>query len=93
MAGLATSSHRIQLAPPRPSLARLVGLRPLQARKLTITVSCSNESNLRDRILQKFALPAAVLLASAMCFAAGPNYALAARSGGRMGGSAFSSRR
>ena len=56
-------------------------------------MSCSNDRDFRQILIQKAAVPAAVILATAMCFAADPNYALAARSGGRVGGSSFSSRR
>ena len=93
MAGLSSTALRFRLGPQRPQLVHNVGLRPLQACRRTSVVSCSNDRDFRQILIQKAAVPAAVILATAMCFAADPNYALAARSGGRVGGSSFSSRR
>ncbi len=65
----------------------------LVARRAVPTVRCSAEKDSdRNGMLQKVALPAAALLGAALLFAATPDEALAARSGGRVGGSSFSAR-
>jgi len=55
-------------------------------------VRCSAQDEEKS-IVEKIALPAAALLGAALLFASTPDEALAARSGGRVGGSSFSSRR
>lgn len=67
-------------------------MRPMQARRVLAPIRCSANSQEQSSFLQKAALPAAALLGAALLFAATPDEALAARSGGRVGGSGFSSR-
>ena len=86
------STLKVQLARPGPCLTRNTGLKPLQARKMGAMVRCSAQKTEQQTILEKAKLPAIALLATALLFAGTPDEALAARSGGRMGGSGFSSR-
>ena len=55
-----------------------------------LTVTCSAQEH--RSLAEKLALPAAAVLSAALLFAATPEDALAARSGGRMGGGSVSSR-
>lgn len=87
------STLKVQLARPGPCLTRNTGLKPLQARKMGAMVRCSAQKETEQQtILEKAKLPAVALLAAALLFAGTPDEAFAARSGGRMGGSGFSSR-
>lgn len=83
---------KLQLAPRGPCLVRNTAFKPLQARKMTAGVRCSVQKEPEQSILEKAKLPAIALLAAALMLAGTPDEALAARSGGRMGGSGFSSR-
>jgi hypothetical protein len=84
---------KLQLAPRAPCLTRNTGLKPLQARKMVAAVRCSAQKETTEQsILEKAKLPAIAFLAAALMLAGSPDEALAARSGGRMGGSGFSSR-
>ena len=70
-------------SPNRPAGRRQLLLRP------AAVVSAAEE---KKSLAEKIALPAAGLLAAALFMAATPDEALAARSGGRIGGSGFSRR-
>jgi uncharacterized membrane protein len=85
-----STTLKLQLAP--RSLTCSSGPKPLQARKMTAAVRCSAQKDTEPSILEKAKLPAIAVLAAALMFAGTPDEALAARSGGRMGGSGFSSR-
>lgn len=91
MAVCTVNSLRPQLASRATCFSRVTGLRPLQARRVTSAVRCSSDNDSEQSILQKAGLPAAVLLSAALLFAGTPDEALAARSGGRVGGSSFRS--
>lgn len=84
---------KLQLAPRGPCLTHNFTFRPLQARKIVAGVRCSAQEKTEQSILEKVKLPAIAVLAAALLLAGTPDEALAARSGGRMGGSGFSSRR
>lgn len=83
---------KLQLAPRAPCLTRNTEFKPLQARKMTAGVRCSAQKETEQSILEKAKIPAIAVLAAALMLAGTPDEALAARSGGRMGGSGFSSR-
>jgi hypothetical protein len=80
---------KLQLAPRAPCLTRNT---TVQVRKMASAVRCSAHKETEQSILEKAKLPAIALLAAALMLAGSPDEALAARSGGRMGGSGFSSR-
>jgi hypothetical protein len=66
----------------------------IKARLPCMVVRASQEQPEEKTLTEKLALPAAALLGAALLFAATPDEALAARSGGRVGGSSgFASRR
>ena len=63
-----------------------------QQRRFQRPVVCAASPE-EKTLAQKLALPAAAILGAALLFTAAPDEALAARSGGRMGGSSFSRRK
>jgi uncharacterized membrane protein len=63
------------------------------ARRAVLAVRASTQEPEQQGLAAKLALPTAAVLAAALLFAATPDEALAARSGGRVGGSSFSARR
>lgn len=60
---------------------------PVAARTVKLIVKSSQEQLDQKSFSERLALPAAALLGAALLFAATPDEALAARSGGRVGGS------